>query len=102
MATLHIEHPISDITVWKDAFDRFADARANAGVRVERIQQPVDDNHYVVVDLEFDTPTAAESFRQFLHSVVWATPENSPALAGTPQTRVLEAVSTNHGPPTRA
>lgn len=24
MSTLHIEHPISDLTTWKAAFDRFA------------------------------------------------------------------------------
>jgi hypothetical protein len=93
MATLHIEHPVTDIAVWKSAFDRFADARAQAGVRAASVQQPIDDDHYVVVDLEFDTTTDAESFRQFLQTVVWATPDNSPALAGTPQTRVLEAVA---------
>ncbi len=92
MATLHIEHPIVDLTVWKAAFDRFADARAGAGVRGAHIQQPVDDDHYVVIDLQFDTAAAAENFRQFLHTVVWASPDNSPALAGTPQTRILSTV----------
>lgn len=92
MATLHIEHPITDITVWKGAFARFAEARSNAGVRAEHVQQPVDDDHYVVIDLDFDTIGAAETFRQFLHAVVWAQPENSPALAGTPQTRVLHTL----------
>jgi hypothetical protein len=24
VSTLHIEHPISDFTIWKAAFDRFA------------------------------------------------------------------------------
>ena len=33
MATLHIQHPISDIGTWKAAFDRFAEARAKSGVR---------------------------------------------------------------------
>lgn len=93
MATLHIEHPISEITVWKGAFDRFAEARAQAGVRAEKIQQPTDDDQYVVVDLDFDTVAEAERFRQFLHTVVWATPENSPALVGTPQARVLIEVA---------
>jgi hypothetical protein len=92
MATLHIEHPVTDIAVWKTAFDRFAEARAQAGVRSANIQQPIDDDHYVLIDLEFDTTADAESFRQFLQTVVWATPDNSPALAGTPQTRVLERV----------
>lgn len=94
MATLHIEHPIVDFSTWKAAFDRFADARAGAGVRGALIQQPIDDDHYVVVDLQFDTVTEAEKFREFLHTVVWATPENSPALVGTPQTRILHTVAT--------
>lgn len=33
MATLRIEHSISDFSVWKGAFDRFAAIRDQAGVR---------------------------------------------------------------------
>ena len=90
MATLHIEHPISDYAVWRVAFDRFADARRQAGVRSERIRQPVGEPAYIVVDLEFDSVEEAEGFRQFLQSAVWASKEASPALIGTPQTAVLE------------
>lgn len=59
-------------------------------MRAERIQRPVDDPHYVVIDLDFDTVPEAEGFLRFLQSQVWAVPENAPALAGTPQTRILE------------
>ena len=92
MATLHIEHPISEITVWKG---RSTDSQKRAPKRhpCEKIQQPTDDDQYVVVDLDFDTVAEAERFRQFLHTVVWATPENSPALVGTPQARVLIEVA---------
>jgi hypothetical protein len=31
MATLRIEHAISDYQLWKTAFDSFAEARARAG-----------------------------------------------------------------------
>jgi hypothetical protein len=55
MATLQIEHPITDFGTWKAAFDRFAEARANSGVRGHRILRPVDDAHYVVIDLDFQT-----------------------------------------------
>ena len=48
MPTLHIEHAISDIVTWRAAFDRFADARARAGVLDARVQCPVDDPHHVV------------------------------------------------------
>ena len=34
MATLHIEHPITDFDTWNAAFARFADARRRAGVQL--------------------------------------------------------------------
>ena len=92
MATLHIEHPITDFGTWNAAFARFADAREQAGVRQQRVQQPVDDPAYVVIDLDFDTVAEAERFLGFLRSDVWGVSENAPALAGTPQTRILQAV----------
>ncbi|HYV59423.1 MAG TPA: hypothetical protein VFA62_05060 [Acidimicrobiia bacterium] len=96
MATLHIEHPITDLETWLSAFNVFADARRQAGVRAERVQQPVDDPGYVVVDLEFATVAEAEAFLRFLNDQVWAIPENAPALAGAPSTLILEAVATEH------
>ena len=92
MPTLHIEHPVTDLAVWRAAFDRFADRRHQGGVSAERIQQPVDDEHYVVIDLDFPTREEAERFLGFLQSTVWASRDSSPALAGTPQTRILETV----------
>ncbi len=90
MTTLHIEHPITDLRTWADAFAVFAEARRRAGVRAHRVLRPVDDPGFIVVELDFDTSVEAEAFRQFLHSVVWARPENAPALAGAPRTRLLE------------
>ena len=94
MATLHIEHPISDLNTWVTAFHHFGEARANAGVIAQRVHQPVDDQHYIYVELDFSSVEGATSFKQFLESVVWASPENSPGLAGTPNARVLVEVST--------
>jgi hypothetical protein len=90
MATLHIEHPITDFATWAAAFDRFADARQNAGVRAQRVQRRVDDPLFLLIDLDFDTVESAAAFRDFLHSVIWATPENAPALVGQPTTTLLE------------
>jgi hypothetical protein len=92
MPTLHIEHPITDYDTWKAAFDRFAEARRRAGVRGHRLQQPLDDPRYIVVDLDFATVEEAAAFLQFLQTRVWASPETAPALAGTPQTRLLRSV----------
>ena len=45
----------------------FADRRRAAGVRHERVCRPIDDPHYVVVDLDFDQTEQAEAFLGFLH-----------------------------------
>ncbi|HEX6521851.1 MAG TPA: hypothetical protein VF070_17875 [Streptosporangiaceae bacterium] len=97
MVTLHIEHPVTDFETWKAAFDRFAEVREKSGVRGHRIQQPVDDAHYVVIDLDFRTPGEAEKFLDFLQLKVWASSENAPALAGTPQAKILEPVGAASG-----
>jgi len=78
MATLHIEHPITDFDTWKAAFDRFAEQREKAGVRVHRILRPLDDDHYVVVDLDFQTPAAAEQFLDLLRTKVWISTQTAP------------------------
>jgi hypothetical protein len=92
--TLHIEHPITDFETWNAAFTRVADVRREAGVRAQRVQRPVDDPRYIVVDLDFDTVGEAEAFLGFLNTKVWAIPENAPALVGTPTTMILEPAAT--------
>lgn len=96
MVTLHIQHPITDFDTWTSAFQRFGDARCNAGVRAERIQRPVDDANYVVIDLDFDTAGEARSFQGFLTTQVWANPKHSPGLAGTPEMLILEPAGLKH------
>jgi hypothetical protein len=93
MPSLHIEHPISDLDTWLGAFNAFAEARANAGVRSARVRHPAGDPSHIVVDLDFDTVEAAEGFHTFLRTNVWSSPEASPALAGTPEAAVLEDVA---------
>ena len=90
MTTLHIEHQISDFQLWNAAFARFADIRAQSGVRAQRIQQPVDDPRYIVIDLDFDTADEARRFLGFLQNNVWSSPETAPALVGAPQARILQ------------
>jgi hypothetical protein len=92
MSTLHIEHKILDFDLWKSAFDRFADLRLQAGVRSHRIQRPIDDPHDVIVEPDFDTTAEAHAFAEILRTRVWASQKNAPALSGTPQTRLLEAI----------
>ena len=93
MPILHIEHPITDLETWVAAFKSFADARRQAGVRAERVQRPVDNPGYIVVDLDFGTVGEAEAFLCFLKDQVWAIRENAPALAGAPDTMILEQLA---------
>jgi hypothetical protein len=95
MATLRIEHPISDFATWKGAFDRFAGIRQQAGVRRHRIFRPVDDPAYVMLDLDFDQVSAAEAFLTILRRDIWGSPDASPALAGSPQARIIETVESH-------
>jgi hypothetical protein len=93
MTTLHIEHAIVDFDLWKGAFDRFSDHRAAAGVVRHRIQQPLDDPHFVVIDLDFEGQEQAERFLAFLRSQVWPSKETAPGLAGEPHALILEPAS---------
>ena len=90
MATLHIEHPITDYGTWRTAFDRLADVRRSAGVVGGRVARPVDDPNYIVVSLDFDTTEHAAGFLGFLESQVWSSPAAAPGLGGRPKTAILE------------
>jgi hypothetical protein len=63
MFSFSIEHAITDFATWKTAFDRFADARKQAGVVADRIRRPVDDRQYLVVELDFETKDSTEGRR---------------------------------------
>jgi len=92
MASLHIQHPITDLATWKAAFAGFAEQRQQAGVLSESVRHPVGDDRFVVIDLEFSTADQASAFLRFLQTVVWASNQASPALAGTPDAKILESV----------
>jgi hypothetical protein len=94
MATLHIEHEITDLETWLGAFARFGEARRSAGVKAERVAQPADDDKYIYVQLDFDTADQAARFKNFLETKVWSNPDASPGLGGAPRARVLNQVET--------
>lgn len=92
MTTLRIEHAIHDYEIWQQAFDSFGEARTKAGVRSFAIRRPAGDPKYLMLDLEFDTAEQAGAFAEFLHQHVWSSLASSPALAGAPQTQILDLV----------
>jgi hypothetical protein len=69
MATLHIENQVHDYDTWKTVFDKFDRERRARGVRSYRIVRATDDPNTVLVDMEFDSRTRAEEFREFLRAV---------------------------------
>ena len=89
MTTVHIEHPISDFTTWKAAFDRAAPLRAESRVRAYEVHRPVDDPAYVIIHLDFDSEADAQAFVDKLRRL-WTNRDATPALRGTPQVRFLE------------
>ena len=91
MTTLHIEHPIRDFDLWKAAFERDPIGRERSGVRRYRVLRPIDDPNYVMIDLDFDSSSAAEAFLVALREV-WRSPAAAPALVGSPQARIVEMV----------
>jgi len=92
MTTLHIEHAVTDLATWQAAFDRFGELRAAAGVTAQRVLRPTDDDHYVVVQLDFDERAQAAAFLQTLRTAIWLNPSAAPALHGEPRATLLEPV----------
>jgi hypothetical protein len=86
MATLHVENQVHDYESWKGVFDKFDRERRDRGVRSYRIVRGHDDPNAVIIDMEFDSTTRAEEFREFLRGVL-----------GTPQSR---GQLVDHRPPT--
>lgn len=91
MYMLRIEHPIRDFDGWKRAFDSDPVGRQKSGVRCYRVLRPLNDENYVMIDLEFDTAEEAEALLAALR-VVWGRVEGE--IMMNPQARVVEAVET--------
>lgn len=90
MPVLHIEHEISELAVWLDAFKNSAPAREAAGVTRTEVYQRADDPNYVVINLSFENVDAATRFRERLINQIWSSPESASAMVGPPTARVLE------------
>jgi len=91
MFIVQIEHPVPNFDAWKKAFDSDPVGRERSGVRRYQILRPIDDPNYVMIDLDFDSARAAEAFLAAMREV-WRSPKAAPALAGSPQTQIVEVV----------
>lgn len=77
--TLHIENTVHDYESWKQVFDRFDRFRAERGVRAYRLARRTDDDHQIVIDLDFDSPDEATAFGAALEKV-WRSPQSQQHL----------------------
>ena len=96
MPILRIEHPVADFDAWKRAFDSDPLGREQAGVRRYSVLRPVDDPNYVLVDLEFDSSSEAESMRVAL-TEMWRRVE-AEGLIGSQRAQIVETVETRDFP----
>ncbi|MGZ5415435.1 MAG: hypothetical protein ACXWDC_10120 [Aeromicrobium sp.] len=91
MTTVHIEHSVKDFEGWKAVFDQFADTRTAHKVRRYDVSRPVDDPHYVMVRLDFDSRGEAEAFLTMMRGV-WGSDQAAAVLGSAPQARITETV----------
>jgi hypothetical protein len=69
MYVLNYWHSVSDYGEWKRLFDSDPLGREASGVRRLSIERPLDDDHMVVGELEFDSLVEAETFAGRLEGV---------------------------------
>jgi hypothetical protein len=86
-AVLRIEHPVDDFDRWHAAFANDPIGRRRGGVTEYRVMRACDDPKYVLIDLEFETPAAAEAFLGSLREL-WGRVD----VMRDPRARVVELV----------
>ena len=91
MVMLRIEHPVPNFEGWKQAFDSDPVGRVKSGVRRYQILRAIDDPHFVLIDLEFDTVQQAEALLAAMR-VVWGRVEGT--IMTNPKARIVEVVET--------
>ena len=89
MPIVRIEHAVRDFDAWKRAFDSDPVGREQGGVRRYRVLRSTDDPNYVMVDLEFDNASKAETFLAAMREV-WRRVEGT--VMESPRVRIVEVV----------
>ena len=91
MIILRIEHKVPNLDGWKKVFESDPINRKKSGVRSYSILRPVDDQNYVIINLEFDDQKEAENTLAALR-ILWGQLEGTVIM--NPQTRLLNLVET--------
>jgi hypothetical protein len=90
MYVLNYWHTVSDYAEWKKIFDNDPLGREASGVRRVSIERPVDDEHTVIGELEFDSLGEAEAFADRLEEIWKGSASRTVSNAGHRITEVLE------------
>ncbi len=90
MYILNYWHTTPDYTEWKKVFDTDPLGREASGVRRYSIERPMDDEHTVIGELEFDSLAEAETFARRLEEVWKGVAGRTVTNAGHRITEVLE------------
>ena len=93
MVILQIEHKVPTFDGWKKAFESDPIDRKKSGVRRFSIMRPADDPNYVIINLEFDNLTTAESTLTALQNL-WKSVDGK--IMTNPQTRILNLIETTN------
>jgi hypothetical protein len=89
MFVVRIEHSVPNFEKWKQAFDGDPADRRGSGVRRYQVLRLRDDPHCVLIDLEFDTLSAADAFLRTMERI-WSGPGKAVML--NPRARVADLV----------
>lgn len=89
MLILQIEHQVPNYDGWKKAFDNDPIDRVKSGVKSYRVYRPIDDPHYVIIDLVFDDLSKAQSTLAALQQL-WGNVEG--AVMNRPKARIQDMV----------
>jgi hypothetical protein len=65
------------------------------GARRHRIFRAAGDDRRVTLDIDFDTPSEADSFLRVLRNDVWSSSEKAPAKVGTPSAQIIDLVESH-------
>jgi hypothetical protein len=86
---LRIEHQVPDYAGWKQAFDSDPAGREKSGVRRYQVMRSIDDQNFVMIDLEFDTDGEAQALLASMREV-WGRVQGK--VMWDPQARIVEVV----------
>ncbi len=87
MFILKIEHKTQNYAGWKKAFDSDPINRKKSGVTHYKIFRPVDDLHYVIIELDFNNLQDAENTLGKLQKL-WEKVEGTVIM--NPKSRIIE------------